>query len=82
MDEFVLYSSSVLLRLLHEYFSIKDYIDPSAWDIKEINWKEIAENQFFPPEVRRIIDLIPECIPFDVRAILFQQTIKNDVAKN
>ena len=25
---------------------------------------------------------MPECIPFDVRATLFQQTIKNDVAKN
>lgn len=43
LDDFVLYSASVLLRLLHEYFAIKDYIDPSAWDIKQINWKDILE---------------------------------------
>jgi len=41
LDEFVLYSSSILLRLLHEYFAIKDYIDPKAWDIKEVDWKEV-----------------------------------------
>ncbi len=28
LDEFVLYSASVLLRLLHEYFAVADYIDP------------------------------------------------------
>jgi hypothetical protein len=72
LDDFVLYSSSVLLRLLHEYFAIKDYIDPSAWDIKQINWKDILEQQSFPPEIKKIIELLPECIPFDVRATLFQ----------
>lgn len=36
LDEFVLYSSSVLLRLLHEMFAIKEFIDPKAWDITEI----------------------------------------------
>ena len=72
LDEFVLYSSSVLLRLLHEQFAIKDYIDPSAWDIKEVNWPEILKTQTFPPEIKRIIQLMPECIPFDVRATLFQ----------
>ena len=41
LDEFVLYSSSVLLRLLHEQFAIKDYIDPSLWDLSEFNWKDI-----------------------------------------
>lgn len=43
LDEFVLYSSSVLLRLLHEMFAIKDFIDPKAWDITEIKWKDVLE---------------------------------------
>lgn len=72
LDEFVLYSASVLLRLLHEYFAIKDYIDPKAWDIREIDWKEVLQSQSFPPEIRRVISYMPECIPFDVRATLFQ----------
>ena len=82
LDDFVLYSSSVLLRLLHEQFAIKDYIDPKYWDINEVNWKEILQSQNFPPEIKRVISYMPECIPFDVRATLFQQTIKNDVGKN
>ena len=71
LDEFVLYSSSVLLRLLHEYFAIKDYIDPAVWNVNEINWKDIVDSSYFPGEVRKIIEMIPECIPFDVRATLF-----------
>jgi hypothetical protein len=71
LDEFVLYSSSVLLRLLHENFAVKDYIDPKAWDIPEVNWKQILLSQQFPPEIKKIIAHLPECIPFDVRAALF-----------
>jgi hypothetical protein len=41
LDDFVLYSSSVLLRLLHELFAVKEFVDPKAWDIKEVNWKNI-----------------------------------------
>jgi hypothetical protein len=44
LDDFVLYSAGVLLRLLHELFAIKDYIDPKAWDITEIKWKDILES--------------------------------------
>lgn len=40
LDEFAIYAGSVLLRLLHEYFAIKDFIDPKEWDIKEIDWKK------------------------------------------
>jgi hypothetical protein len=32
-DEFTMHSASVLLRLLHELFAVKDFVDPSAWDI-------------------------------------------------
>ncbi len=44
LDDFVLYSASVLLRLLHEQFAIADYIDPRAWDIKEIDWKAVLDS--------------------------------------
>ena len=78
----MLYSSSVLLRLLHELFAIKDYVDPRAWDINEIKWKDILKQQVFPPEVKKIITYMPECIPFDVRAMFFSQMIKADQTKN
>ena len=44
LDEFVLYSAGILLRLLHEQFAIKDYIDPKAWDITEIKWSKIIDS--------------------------------------
>ena len=72
LDDFVLYSSSVLLRLLHEMFAIKDYIDPKSWDINEIKWKDVLQSQNFSPEIKKVISFMPECIPFDVRATLFQ----------
>ena len=43
LDDFVLYSSSVLLRLLHEMFAIKDFIDPKAWDITQLKWGQYIE---------------------------------------
>jgi hypothetical protein len=41
LDEFVTYAAGVLLRLLHELFAVKEYVDPSEWDIKEVKWKEV-----------------------------------------
>jgi len=38
LDEFVVVSASPLLRMLHEYFAFKEYLDPSEWDINNINW--------------------------------------------
>jgi hypothetical protein len=38
LDDFVLYSSSVLLKLLHEMFAVKDFVDPHAWDLNEFKW--------------------------------------------
>ena len=38
LDDFVLYSSSVLLKLLHEMFAVKDFVDPHAWDLNELKW--------------------------------------------
>lgn len=77
----MLQTASVLLRLLHEQFAVKDYVDPKAWDITEVKWKDILASQTFPPEVKKIISFMPECIPFEVRATLFQQTIKSEVQR-
>ena len=38
LDEFVVISASPLLRMLHEYFAFKEYLDPAEWDIHGINW--------------------------------------------
>lgn len=39
LDEFVVGTASPLLRMLHEYFAFKEYLDPTEWDINEINWQ-------------------------------------------
>ena len=67
----MLYASGVLLRLLHELFAVKDYVDPKEWDITEIKWKDILASQSFTTEKKKIISYMPECIPFEVRATLF-----------
>ena len=38
LDEFVVVTASPLLRMLHEYFAFKEYLDPTEWDINGINW--------------------------------------------
>lgn len=38
LDEFVVVSASPLLRMLHDLFAFKEYLDPSEWDINNINW--------------------------------------------
>jgi hypothetical protein len=67
-----LYSSGVLLRLLHELFAVKEYVDPKEWDINEVKWKDVLASQSFTPEIKKIINYMPQCIPFEVRATLFQ----------
>jgi len=75
LDEFVMHSASTLLRLLHEYFAVKDFIDPSEFDIKEIDWKKVVADDRHMQDVNLIIRYMPECIPFDVRALFFTKTI-------
>ena len=81
MDGFALYAASALLRLLHEQFAVADFVDPRAWDITEVDWAAELQRPAFSPEVTRIIGCMPECIPFEVRATLFQQTVKAEVAR-
>ena len=82
LDDFVLYSTSILLRLLHEQFAIKDYIDPKAWDLSDFNWPDILKSQQFNPHLKRIIQTMPQCIPFEVRATLFTQMVRADKDKH
>jgi len=71
-------SASVLLKLLHELFAVKDFVDPSAWDIPEVKWKDVLAQQVFPSDVKKIIHVMPQCIPFEVRALLFRQIVQGD----
>ena len=80
LDEFVIISSSALLRMLHEYFAIKEYIDPKEWDVSEINWAKalkVKENDE-KRELHLIIRYMPECIPFDIRAMFFTDHIEQE----
>ena len=80
LDEFVLSVGSALLRLLYEYFGLKDYIDPSEWELTHLNWASVVKDPSLlkRDDIRAIIRYMPECIPFDVRAAFFTQAIKSD----
>ena len=43
LDEFVVTIASPLLRMLHEYFAFKEYLDPAEWDINNINWTKALQ---------------------------------------
>jgi len=74
-------AASQLLHLLHDQFARKEYIDPSQWDLLEFNWQQIVAQSLFSRDVVMIIRYMPQCIPFHVRASLFQQQIKQEKDK-
>lgn len=80
LDEFVLSVGSALLRLLHEYFAVEGYIDPSEWDLNHIKWSNVMKDPaiLLRDEIGLIIRYMPECIPFDVRAMFFTNRVKGD----
>lgn len=82
LDEFVLFSSSKLLRLLRDHFAVGDYLDTRLWDITGFDWRGVVEHESFTNEIKRIIQYMPEGIPFDVRALLFMQYVEHDKIKN
>ena len=77
LDEFVVQTASPLLRMLHEYFAFADYLDPSEWDIRDINWQKAlqGENASISNDVKLIMRFMPECIPFEVRALFFTKHV-------
>ena len=77
LDEFVVVMASPLLRMLHEYFAFKDYLDPSEWDIKGMNWAKAlqGDSASISNDVKLIMQYIPEGIPFDIRALFFTKNI-------
>ena len=80
LDEFVIVSSSALLRMLHEYFAVKEYIDPEQWDVGGINWQKTLalKDPQEKREIHMIIRYMPECIPFDIRAMFFTDHVEQE----
>ena len=77
LDEFVVMTASPLLRMLHEYFAFKEYLDPTEWDINGINWQRAlqGDSAAIANDVKLIMRYMPECIPFEVRALFFTKTV-------
>ena len=71
-------TASPLLRMLHEYFAFKEYLDPSEWDINGINWQKAlqGDNASIANEVKLIMRYMPECIPFEIRALFFTKQVE------
>ena len=64
--------------MLHEYFAFKEYLDPSEWDINGINWQKAlqGDNASIANEVKLIMRYMPECIPFEIRALFFTKQVE------
>lgn len=77
LDEFVIVSASPLLRLTHDYFAVKDYIEPSVWDLESSVWQKAlnGNDPHATAQVRLIMRYMPECIPFDIRALFFTRQV-------
>jgi len=37
-----------MLRLLRDHFAVGDYLDTKLWDISDVNWKAVIEENAFP----------------------------------
>ena len=47
LDEFVLYSGSVLLRILFNIFTFENFIPAKEWVIEDLDWKAIKKYEMF-----------------------------------
>jgi hypothetical protein len=78
LDDFVISGASALLRVMHEYFAFKEFIDSAEWELQDINWNLALDNpsENHKTDVRLLMQFMPECIPFDVRALFFTQIVE------
>ena len=75
MDKTILSTGANLIRLMHDIFVVDDFLDPEIFKIKEINWDSIIEQKAFTEPVMNLINYVPECVPFKVRALLFTEFV-------
>lgn len=76
MEKTIILSCSNLIWLMHDIFVVDWYIDPEIFRIKEVEWDLIITHKAFNEPVMNLINYIPECVPFKVRALLFTESVK------
>jgi hypothetical protein len=78
MERTIITACSSLIRLMHDIFVIDSFIDPEIFKIKEVSWDMIITHLAFTEPVMNLINFIPECVPFKVRALLFTQNVNQE----
>ena len=75
LDKYVLNAGSVLIRQMCDIFTVDNWISPDQFEIKEIDWDRILKKEMLTPDVMELINYLPECVPFKVRALVFSNKV-------
>ena len=81
LDKFIVRSGSSLIRMLYDMFNNElsiDDMNSDLFNIKDIEWEYITEIKDISEEINELVFFIPEWVPFNVRAIIFNDEITTD----
>lgn len=81
LDEFILKSCSSLIRLLYDMFNNElsaDDMNSDLFYIKEIEWDFITDRSEIYETPMEMVNNIPECVPFRIRALIFTDLVQTE----
>lgn len=81
LDGFILRSGSSLIRLLYDMFINElddDDMNSDLFYINEFDWDFITEEDQISDTVMELVHNIPECVPFRIRALIFNDYVSKE----
>jgi ubiquitin-protein ligase E3 C len=81
LDRFILRSGSGLIRLLYDMFINEledDDMEDDLFYIKDILWDHVCEYDQITVSIMELVNSIPECVPFRIRAMIFNNYVSNE----
>lgn len=81
LDKFILRSGSALIRLLHDMFAselTEDDMNSDLFQITELEWDYVTDADQISETIMELVHSIPECVPFRVRALIFNSFITTE----
>ena len=81
LDRFILRSGSALIRLLYDMFINEideDDMNSDLFNINEFEWDYITEYDQISDPITELVNSIPECVPFRIRALIFNNFVATE----
>jgi hypothetical protein len=63
---------------MHDIFIVDDFINTDVFKINEIQWDNVIAGGQVGDQVRHLINYVPECVPFKVRALVFHELVTKE----